>query len=243
MTDKTPLERLRAPFPPEVVGILPKPYKADSPKGQCNVCNGYHGLPAVHLDYVGHAAVTDRLLSVDPAWSWEPVATDQYGSPALDKDGNLWIRLTVCGVTRPGVGDGKSMKERVGDAIRNSAMRFGVALDLWTKDELESSATEGINAKPVARGKSQLKVEAQPTVETSPTLRTEDQSRKLWTLAGKVWGADKDVTAAALRAWLGEDLGREVESTKTLTRTEAGEAITHLAEMVPTDGPNIPSAS
>lgn len=245
MTDRTPLERLRAPFPPEVVGILPKPYKADSPKGQCNVCNGYHGLPAVHLDYVGHAAVTDRLLTVDPEWSWEPAARDQFGSPALDKDGNLWIRLTVCGTTRYGVGDGKSMKERIGDAIRNAAMRFGVALDLWTKDELESSATEGANVKPVARAKSQPKVESQPEVETSaPALRTEDQSRKLWTLAGKVWGADKDVTAAALRAWLGEGLGREVESTKTLTRTEAGEAITHLAEMAPIgDGPNIGSAS
>ena len=58
---------LRKPFPRESIGILPKPYKADSLKGQCSVCNGYHGLPAVHLDYVGHAAVTDRLLTVDPA--------------------------------------------------------------------------------------------------------------------------------------------------------------------------------
>ena len=30
------------------------------------------------------------------------------------------------------------MKERIGDAIRNAAMRFGVALDLWSKEELES---------------------------------------------------------------------------------------------------------
>ena len=52
---------LRKPFPRESIGILPKPYKADSLKGQCSVCNGYHGLPAVHLDYVGHAAVTERL--------------------------------------------------------------------------------------------------------------------------------------------------------------------------------------
>ena len=56
---------LRKPFPRESIGILPKPYKADSLKGQCSVCNGYHGLPAVHLDYVGHAAVTDRLLTVE----------------------------------------------------------------------------------------------------------------------------------------------------------------------------------
>lgn len=137
------LAELRAPFPPGTVGKLPKPYKRDSPKGQCNVCHGYHGLPAAHLDYVGHAAVTDRLLSVDPAWTWEFAETNpDTGKPSLrhsiDPDGNLWIRLTACGVTRIGVGDGKDMKERIGDALRNAAMRFGVALDLWSKEELES---------------------------------------------------------------------------------------------------------
>lgn len=134
-------ERLRAPFPKDVVGKLPKPYKRDSAKGQCRECGGYHGLPAAHLDYVGHAAVTDRLLSVDPEWSWEPMAVDEVGLPALDRQGNLWIRLTIHGVTRIGVGDagnGKGPKEAVGDAIRNGAMRFGVALDLWSKEELES---------------------------------------------------------------------------------------------------------
>jgi hypothetical protein len=34
------------------------------------------------------------------------------------------------------------MKERIGDAIRNAAMRFGIALDLWSKEELESTLAE-----------------------------------------------------------------------------------------------------
>lgn len=118
-------KKLREPFPPGTVGKLPK--------------------GGMQLDYVGHAAVTDRLLTIDPEWSWEPMALDPNGSPALDSDRNLWIRLTVCGVTRIGVGDGKTMKERIGDAIRNAAMRFGVALDLWSKEELESGHSE---AKP-----------------------------------------------------------------------------------------------
>ena len=139
MSDSEWHEKLRAPFPKETVGILPKPYSKDAKKGNCKECGGYHGLPAVHLDYVGHAAVTDRLLSVDPEWTWEPLALDQMGLPALDRDGNLWIKLTIHGHTRLGVGDGKSMKERIGDAIRNAAMRFGVALDLWSKEELESA--------------------------------------------------------------------------------------------------------
>ena len=111
-------ERLRAPFPRETIGKLPK--------------------GGVQLDYVGHAAVTDRLLSVDPEWNWEPMGFTPEGLPALDRDGNLWIRLTIHGHTRLGVGDGRSMKEKIGDALRNGAMRFGVALDLWSKDELES---------------------------------------------------------------------------------------------------------
>jgi len=137
---------LRAPFPPAAIGKLPKPYRADSQKGTCKECGGYHGMPAVHLDYVGHAATTDRLLQVDPGWSWEPLANDANGLPALDSKGNLWIRLTVAGVTRIGVGDGKSAKECIGDAIRNAAMRFGVALDLWAKEDLH----EGCSPVPVA---------------------------------------------------------------------------------------------
>lgn len=130
---------LRAKFPQSAVGQLPKPTRKDATKGQCRECGGWHGLPAVHLDYVGHAATTDRLLSVDPEWTWEPMGVDQFGLPMPDAQGNLWIRLTVCGVTRIGVGDGSSVKEKIGDAIRNAAMRFGVALDLWSKEELEQS--------------------------------------------------------------------------------------------------------
>ena len=59
--------------------------------------------------------------------------------------GGLWIKLTVCGVTRLGYGNaaGKSYmdigareKEVIGDALRNAAMRFGAALDLWHKGDL-----------------------------------------------------------------------------------------------------------
>jgi hypothetical protein len=130
---------LRKPFDKKHVGKLPKPYKKDSPRGNCPECHSYHGMPAAHLDYVGHAAVTDRLLSVDPEWNWEPVAFDEQGNPAFTTGKGLWIRLTVCGVTRYGFGDGMSVKECIGDAIRNAAMRFGVALDLWGKEELEQA--------------------------------------------------------------------------------------------------------
>jgi len=116
---------LREPFPPEQIGKLPK--------------------AGMLLDYVGHAATTDRLLKVDPDWSWQPMSRDESGNPALDEFGNLWIYLTVCGVTRPGVGDGKNAKEKIGDAIRNAAMRFGVALDLWAKEDLQAEGDGSVS--------------------------------------------------------------------------------------------------
>lgn len=138
----TGLALMREPFPANQISKLPKPYKNDSPKGRCAECGGYHGLPAVHLDYVGHAALTDRLLNCDASWNWEPVAVDTDGIPILDSCGGMWIKLTVCGVTRLGYGDAQgktgpnAVKERIGDALRNAAMRFGAALDLWHKGEL-----------------------------------------------------------------------------------------------------------
>lgn len=97
---------------------------------------------------MGHAALTDRLLEVDPQWSWKPMAVNEHGLPIYDQFGGLWIWLTICGVTRPGYGfaDGKSggnaIKEAIGDALRNAGMRFGAALDLWHKGDLHEAEME-----------------------------------------------------------------------------------------------------
>lgn len=149
-TDQTAaLKRLREPFEKHQISLLPKPYNKDAPKQKCSECGGFHGMPAVHLDYVGHAALTDRLLEVDPLWTWEPLALDADGLPKLDKDGGMWIRLTVCGMTRLGYGDaqgksgGNAVKERIGDALRNAGMRFGAALELWHKGILHMDSDDG----------------------------------------------------------------------------------------------------
>lgn len=146
----TGLALLRAPFPPNAISKLPKPTKRqtdevrnDFKKGiRCTECGQWHHKDVVHLDYVGHAALTDRLLDCDLNWNWEPVAFDANGAPARDSSGGMWIKLTVCGQTRLGYGhaDGKNggdaIKEIIGDALRNAAMRFGAALDLWHKGDL-----------------------------------------------------------------------------------------------------------
>lgn len=142
---------MRTAFPAHQISKLPKETRTqiDARKAdkslmvwKCEVCGGAHHKNAVHLDYVGHAALTDRMLDVDLAWSWEPVAFDERGLPAFDHDGGLWIKLTINGVTRMGYGDadgktgGNARKEAIGDALRNAAMRFGAALDLWHKGDL-----------------------------------------------------------------------------------------------------------
>lgn len=145
VSKKTGLQRLRDPFPDHQISLLPKPLKRDAPKGKCAECGGWHGLPAIHLNYVGHAALTDRLLECDEQWSWEPLAYGPDGLPMIDQSGGMWIKLTVCGLTRLGYGDAQgktgpdAMKERIGDALRNAAMRFGAALDLWHKGDLHGS--------------------------------------------------------------------------------------------------------
>lgn len=148
----TGLDLLRVPFPPHHISKLPKPTKKQKEELEanykvgirCKVCGGWHHKDVVHLDYVGHAALTDRLLDCDPAWNWEPLTTDAAGLPMFDANGGMWIKLTVCGITRLGYGhpDGKrggdAIKEVIGDALRNAAMRFGAALDLWHKGDLHA---------------------------------------------------------------------------------------------------------
>jgi hypothetical protein len=107
-----------------------------------------------NLSYVGHAAVTEMLLRHDPLWHWEPVGSDLNRSPIVDRNADgrpigMWIRLWIFDQSRIGYGsvepndrrtDGDLIKEIIGDGIRNAAMRFGVALNLWSKNDLESAA-------------------------------------------------------------------------------------------------------
>lgn len=138
MTEKTKsgLDLLREPFPQHLISKLPKPTKAQTEAlranfrigERCDQCQGWHQPGVIHLDYVGHAALTDRLLDVDPNWNWEPLAYDALGLPLRDKDGGMWIKLTVCGITRLGYGDAgdktgpNATKELIGDCLVRGTM-------------------------------------------------------------------------------------------------------------------------
>jgi hypothetical protein len=162
------VEKLLEPFTQTDIGLLPKQLsKDDRNRAKCErgssvsadgrYCGGYHAR-AIHLDYVGHAALTKRLLEADPEWSWEPLAVADNGMPLLDQNGGLWIRLTVAGVSRIGYGDaqgksgGNAVKEAIGDALRNAGMRFGAALELWHKGDLSDFAdAQGAPSAPVVK--------------------------------------------------------------------------------------------
>lgn len=154
-------KQLREPFPPEEIGKLPRVSCGDCrnaqgkvcqkhTKSKCDICGNWITNAHLHLDYVGHAEITDRFLLVDPSWTWEPVAWTEDGQPQTMRHGPnlvMWGRLTLCGVARLGVGTapaGKddAHKELIGDFLRNAGMRFGVALDLWRKSERLSAEEE-----------------------------------------------------------------------------------------------------
>ncbi len=153
MSEKTGLALLRVPFPAHQISTLPK--------------------GGVKLSYVGHAALTDRLLDADPAWTWEPVANPEALGLPIAPNG-MWIRLTVCGVTRLGYGDagtkkgGDAVKEIIGDALRNAAMRFGAALDLWHKGELHKDEDDDPTAPEAPDGYDAWLADFEATADNGP---------------------------------------------------------------------------
>jgi hypothetical protein len=133
---------------PKIVGKLPK--------------------AGMQLDFVGHADVTKMLIEIDPEWTWEPTAFDANGLPAYRIENGMahmagW--LTVQGVRRLGIGSVMHnkpdlLKELISDFIRNSAMRFGICLALWTKQEWED----------VSHGTTKPMPKAAPSPQAQPVV-------------------------------------------------------------------------
>ncbi len=222
MNKKTGLDLLREPFPENQISKLPKGTKAQNEcpaneKVNCKLCGGWHHPKIIHLDYVGHAALTDRLLDADPLWTWEPFALKD-GLPAFDASGGLWIRLTVCGHTRAGYGHaaassfkeiGSREKEVIGDALRNAAMRFGAALDLWHKGELHVDEETLQEAAPAKQPDS-------PPAMPEP-MADKGQVQAIQIRMRELGHTDREVILTTLSAFV----NRKLSSSKELTFAEA----------------------
>jgi hypothetical protein len=243
--DMAGLKKLREPFPADWISKLPKPTKRENPKGKCIVCGGWHGLPAVHIDYVGHADLTARLLDVDPLWNWKPLALTPEGLPlvsVVSGTASMWIELTVCGMTRLGVGTAPAnkedvLKELVGDALRNSAMRFGAALDLWSKTERSDTTTAHEAPEPVRTARRTPPVKPpEPTpalepdprfdVSGSPEAITKPQLTKMHILFKEKGINDRTDALNYLTT-----LGILVQSSKELSKDEADRVIESLMRL------------
>lgn len=195
-------KKLRAPFERGKIGKLPKVYckTCTNPKVQCaehkpkkcGTCKAFISPAHNHVDFVGHAHVTERLLDVDPTWNWEPMALAPSGLPVLDDFGGLWINLTIGTETRIGYGHadgrkgGDATKIAIGDAIRVAAMRFGVALQQWMKESPD----------PVAE-------QAPPKAEEATMTPAQRAAQLRKEIAGYGFALDKtiDDIAAEFREW------------------------------------------
>jgi hypothetical protein len=243
------LELLREPFPAENIGKLPRVSCRDCSQGngtcrehpnkrKCDECDNYISPKHIHLDYVGHAETTDRLLDADLEWSWEPFALTPQGLPAFDEFGGLWIRLTIAGVPRIGYGaasPGKrgpdAIKEIIGDALRNAGMRFGVALDLWAKTDIHADEREEAPVEQPERPMERHRGAVDDPWATSPREHERPSDGLLTALhtAYSKHGLDK----AQRRIDAGLFVERAITSTSELTAAEASKLTNALNSMRP----------
>jgi len=189
---------------PKIVGKLPK--------------------GGTQLDFVGHADITRILLEIDPTWRWVPIAWDN-GRPAIHVENGIatmWGELTILGQARLGVGSVRADKqeldkELVGDFLRNAAMRFGICLSLWTKQEWEDLGGKPSSVTTTrATGQAQQRnISSQPAAEPVDTDAplTQEQIESFNAACGKAelspigiykkanvkFGAGKQSDLAALR--------------------------------------------
>lgn len=221
---------LQQEVPDKLVGKLPrvtcrkcKDNRCDEHKpSKCQECGGWLGKHT-HLEYVGHAETTSKLLEADFAWSWEPLAFGDDGLPRFDADGGLWIKLTVCGVSRLGYGTaeassfkakGDIRKEIIGDAIRNAAMRFGWALNLWAKTDIHERTPQEHEAAQAGH--------ASPDRKNGPS---KGQLGALNTLISRKRG---NLPRPRRLAVVVEMVGRDLTSSADLTPAEAHQLIKRL---------------
>lgn len=163
------LAALRAPFPESAIEKRPVVTCAaclagncvDHEVKRCRACKRTVSEAHVHVPYLGHAVITERLNATVPEWWWEPLALDSSGLPAFTSAGGLWIRLcipldtgtptervaTKLGYGTADAGATHRVKEVIGDALRNAAMRFGCGLELW-KASVDQTVRPGRSGLP-----------------------------------------------------------------------------------------------
>lgn len=179
----------------------------------------------MYLDYVGHADLTKILISIDENWTWEPLEI-RDGAPVIVVNGDIasmWIRLTLLGKSMLGVGTCKAdkddaPKELIGDALRNAAMRFGIAINLWSKSDSGDTA-------PAPKTSYAPKSAPSPSAGKPQAKAGNKASEKQLGLISKL-AKEKNITNILARA--NATIAVPVQSLTELSSKEASELISDL---------------
>lgn len=124
---------------------------------------------SITLDYISHAVVTDRLLKVDPGFRFEPLL-DSGGIPIVVTAGlssgdtvGVWGRLSLLGAEVVEFCSGRDLLDAYSRCLCRAAMRRGVALDLWIRDdEFKEETTTRKPTPAVPENWAQLEVAMKP---------------------------------------------------------------------------------
>lgn len=132
------LAKMRRPFTAKQLSSRPEIWCTACSRGSCNVhsegicaiCGEHTREAHTHVDYISIAHIKKRLSDTDPQWEAKPL-----GEPV--RSGDWWtigVELTVCGVTKYGLGQTLTHDYRYGpaglmsSAISNAFTMFGAGL-------------------------------------------------------------------------------------------------------------------
>jgi len=219
------LEEYASPDP-KIVGTIPR--------------NG------VNLSYVSHSEITRILITIDAGWSWEPIEWIN-GRPAIHIENGMatmWGKMTLLGKPMICVGSARAdkgdyEKELIGDLLRNGSMRYGIALNLWSKQD---STSGGVSVQTITKsfpGATAVNAPAQPQQASNASVARpaakqasagNPVSEKQVFLINKLArdNAIPDVPEFASRV-----VGRDIGSAKDMNSREASQVIDALMNPQP----------
>ena len=198
----------------------------------------------VDLDFVGHAEITRILIEIDPMWNWQPAAWID-GRPAIQETNGvatMWGNLTLLGKTVIGVGTANTVmttragekfakpdysKELIGDFLRNAAMRFGICLNLWSRQDREQASVSAPVRQAVATHPSNpMTIEQIEQVFTKPATVT--------SIGGVISDKQKGLISKLAKEKLNGDVSPAIQemfgkrNLNELTTKEGSSLITHI---------------
>lgn len=219
------LEEYASPDP-KIVGTIPR--------------NG------VNLSYVSHSEITRILITIDAGWSWEPIEWIN-GRPAIHIENGMatmWGKMTLLGKPMICVGSARAdkpeyEKELIGDLLRNGSMRYGIALNLWSKQD---SGSGGVSVQTITKsfpGATAVNVPTQPQQASNASVARpaakqasagNPVSEKQVFLINKL---AKDNAIGDVPGFATEIVGRAISSAKDMNSREASQVIDALMNPKP----------